>query len=182
MTASLPPLPERFGNPMVRDFNEIVSAAEVDWMPQTIGWYVLALALGIVLLHRLLRALRQWLRNRYRREALRRLDTIAGQSALSLSAINALLKTTAMVAASREEVASLTGNAWLNWLAERVAPSSEMGKREASTREIDTLSTYLNNGLYANSATLDSNDPGQQPLLTAVRWWILNHRDSHGPA
>lgn len=182
MSASLPPLPERFGNPMVRDFNEIVPTAGVDWMPHTVGWYVLAFALGVVLLHRLLRALRQWLRNRYRREALRRLDAIAAQSALSLSAINALLKTTAMVAASREEVASLTGNAWLNWLTERVATSSEMSKREASTREIDTLSTYLNHGLYANSTTLDNDDPGKQPLLTAVRWWIQNHRDDHGPA
>ncbi len=167
---------------MVRDFNEIVPAAGVDWMPQTIGWYVLALALGIVLLQRLLRALRQWLRNRYRREALRRLDAIAAQSALSLSAINALLKTTAMVAASREEVASLTGKAWLSWLAERVASSSDMSKQERGTLGIDTLSTYLNNGLYTSAATLDSNDPGNQPLLAAVRWWILNHRDDHGPA
>lgn len=167
---------------MVRDFNEIVPAAVVDWMPQTVGWYVLAVALGIVLSRRLLRALRQWLRNRYRREALRRLDAIAAQTALSLPAINALLKTTAMVAASREEVASLTGKAWLNWLAERVASPSEKRTFERGTFEMGALSTYLDNRLYMNFATLDSDDPGKQPLLAAVQWWILNHKDDHGPA
>lgn len=177
---------------MVRDFNEIVPAAVVDWMPQTVGWYVLAVALGIVLSRRLFRAWRQWLRNRYRREALRRLDAIAAQTALSLPAINALLKTTAMVAASREEVASLTGKAWLNWLAERVASPSEKrtfekgtferGTFEGGTFEMGALSTYLDNRLYMNFATLDSDDPGKQPLLAAVQWWILNHKDDHGPA
>jgi len=170
--AALPPLPDQFGNPLVRDFNEIVPAAEIDWLPQTWGWYVLAVIIGFGMLRWLYRSLRQWLRNRYRREALRRLDSIASQSPLSLTAINVLIKTTAMVATSRQEVASLTGDAWVNWLRTRVSPKPDL----------DILHTYLTDTMYTGSVVMNQSDPNVKILLAAVRWWILNHKDDHGPA
>lgn len=169
---ALPPLPDRFGNPLVRDFNEIVPAADVDWLPQTMGWYLLGGFVAIATARRLTRSIRKWLRNRYRREALKRLAQMTAQSELSVTDINALLKTTAMVAASRAEVAALAGTDWTDWLVARAEPAEK----------VRLFTGYLGDRLYMNNALLPIAHDDTAKLLSAVRWWILHHRDDHGSA
>ena len=163
----LPALPEPFGNPLLRDFSEIVPASSVDWWPQTPGWYVLGFGLALWLVVKGWRAARRWLRNRYRREALRRLaqlDADLGHPA----AVNALLKTTAIEASSRVEVAGLSGASWVSWLKERVDQpfNSQIFER------------CLGAALYTSSP-IDRET--MAALSTAARSWIQHHRDDHAP-
>ena len=75
---SAPALPEIFGNYALQDFAEIVSPENISWLPQTAGWLWLGLVLLGLALHCAWRALKHWYRNRYRREAIDRLQALAG--------------------------------------------------------------------------------------------------------
>ena len=157
---TLPALPDSFGNPAVAEIAEIVPAAGIDWLPQTPGWYVVGAVLLYFLGRRGWRAFAHWHRNRYRREAVRRLD----QSELTTRAVNEVLKLAAMTASSRDEVASLSGADWTEWLQQRCdAPVFS----EASVAE-------LGQQLYTASA-----HEAEATLLTEARTWLKGHRDSH---
>jgi hypothetical protein len=163
---SAPPLPEAFGNYALGDFVEVVSPAAVSWWPQTVGWWWLgAVALAFVG-HRGWRALRRWYRNRYRREASARMLHLAAapDSATLLADINRLLKLTALAAFGREQVAPLSGEAWVRFLnAQCTEPpfSPEQGHLLA-------LGSYT--GLAVEAAT------GRQ-LLAAGLAWVREHEN-----
>jgi len=59
------------------------------WTPQTIGWYVVFVLFGLLIVWLIFRTVRHWMRNRYRREALREL------AATSPDQFSTLLKQTA---------------------------------------------------------------------------------------
>jgi hypothetical protein len=80
------------------------------WTPQTIGWYVLFSVVGILALWAIVHQAHKWIRNRYRREALRELAVTPPVE------ISALLKRTALTVWPREVVASLSGDDWLKFL------------------------------------------------------------------
>lgn len=157
---ALPPLPPFFGNPSLTDFAEVVPASTIDWLPQTPGWYLLAIWLAWVAGRRGLAALRRWRRNRYRREALRRLDA-AGTAPRN---INTILKLAAMEASSRAEVAALSGAEWTRWLAQR---TPEPVLSEASLAALGTA-------LYGPEPATPCPD-----LAAEARTWIRQHRDAH---
>lgn len=164
--SELPTLPERFGNPVLRGFHEIVPGADINWLPQSPGWYGLGLIVIFLTLRSSWRRLRHWRRNRYRRQAVARLEHIANQQPLDPAALNALLKITAMVASSREEVATLTGDAWVDWLSNRQqAPLSDVTRH------------WLAHALYVTDTTVDAS--ARQTLLEDARLWLLTHRDDH---
>lgn len=168
-SVNLPPLPDSFGNPMVRGINEIVAPAGIDWLPQTIGWYVIG-ALGVALVIRWSwRVFKIWLRDRYRREALSRLNALASEQAATPASINELLKTAAIIASSRREVAALTGDAWSEWLAQRMSDPASIAQ----------LSDAVGAALYR---TTSSSAAGNAQLLEQAQTWIREHRDDHGPA
>ena len=169
----LPPLPDLFGNPMVRDFNEIVPAAGIDWMPQTPGWYLLGAVLLLAGVRALWRFLKRWLRNRYRREALRRLDRLHAletEPVAAMNATNEVLKLVAMTASSRAEVASLSGSVWRHWLQSRTSTPTFS----------DESLELLDNALY-NPAIVPPASAGNQ-FLNEAKAWVIAHRDDHGPA
>jgi hypothetical protein len=80
------------------------------WTPQTIGWYVVFAIVGLLTLWLIIHSIRRWLTNRYRREAMRELAVLPPDQ------FSTLLKRTALAAWPREKVASLSGEAWLEFL------------------------------------------------------------------
>ena len=94
----------------------------IGWWPLAPGWWILIAlaAIGLVLL------LRQYLRRRAagaaRRHALQQLGQLSAEyeqhrDAVRFSAaLSELLRRTMLAYAPREEVAGLTGDAWLAWL------------------------------------------------------------------
>jgi hypothetical protein len=75
--------------------------------------FVLTL-LVVVVAHAIVR----YRRNAYRRAALAELVNLTNMSGNTLTRLSELLKRTALAAYPREEIASLTGAAWVDWLSE----------------------------------------------------------------
>ena len=127
-------------------------------MPQTAGWYVLFALLALAAGFQLIKWIREWKRNRYRRAALRELPHTR------IEDLSALLKRTALAAWPREDVASLTGESWLQFL-NRTAdqplfetnPGSEI--EEVAVRESSLL-----------------NPQGEGELRQRAEAWIRRHR------
>jgi Domain of unknown function (DUF4381) len=126
--------------------HDIVTPPQIPWWPAALGWYVLAAILLVVVLVLVLRFWLRWRANANRREALRALD-----SAVEVATIAALLRRTALAESSRSEIAALTGNAWVDWLAARSPEPVPPAIRE-----------QLVNGSYTPSTASD---------ITAVRAW-----------
>jgi len=100
------------------------------WMPQTIGWYVLFAAISVALAWWVLRAIRKWKTNRYRREALQLLPLTP------VSELSVLLKRTALKVWPREAVAPLTGSAWLAFLNRSTATPAFAERPATAVEEI----------------------------------------------
>ena len=162
---SLPPLPDIFGNYALGDFNEVVSPAPVDWLPQTPGWYFVGAVMLALLLRQVWHWLRSWYRNRYRREAMRRLQALQPDNTL-LAEINRLLKLSAMAAFSRAQVASLSGEEWpgfLNALCD-VPPFTEVDC------ELLAVGVYRRERLDPSAA---------DRLVMACQAWVTQHRNRY---
>ena len=162
---SAPPLPEAFGNYALKDFVEITAPAAIDWWPQTAGWLWLGAGLLAWLAYRGWQALRRWYRDRYRREAIARLQALAaappGQSLVG--ELNRLLKLTALAAFPREQVARLSGEEWVQFL-NRQCPGAPFSARHCE--------------LLARAAYDTAVEPGPQDssqLLAATMVWLRQH-------
>jgi Domain of unknown function (DUF4381) len=94
----------------------------IGWWPLAPGWWMLIALAVFGLLYLLYRAYLHWRSNRPRRIALRELkklhsDYRRGMDAKSLSKqLSQLLRRAMLAYASRDEVAGLTGQSWLEWL------------------------------------------------------------------
>jgi len=105
--------------------------ALIGWWPPAPGWWVL-LALALLSLAGLAWALlRRYRAGAYRRRALRQLEAIrrdfqgGGSSAECVARTNALLKSVALRAYPRPEVAPASGRAWLDFLNHSAARKPE---------------------------------------------------------
>lgn len=164
-------LPERFGNPVLRGMEEVILGPSAAWWPVAPGWWVLAGIVFFVLLRTVLRRLRQWFQDRYRREglrALRHLESI-GEPGNRAAACNELLKRVALATYPRPEIASLAGSGWVSWL-ESVAPSLSFSRE---VREALIFGPY----------STQSCDPSLAPpaLFSEIAQWISQHQrgDTH---
>lgn len=166
---SAPALPEAFGNYALGDFVEVVAPAAINWVPQTAGWAWLGVALLALLLRYGWQYVRRWHRNRYRREAqvrLRRLAKTANHDAWLIE-LNKLLKLTALATFSREQVARLSGQAWVDFL-ERQCPTPTFS---AQQRQLLAVGTYRH-------ATL-SDETRQQLVAASIDWIRMHEAPAH---
>ena len=163
---SAPPLPELFGNYALRDFFEVISPDNISWLPQTAGWRWLAVGLLLLALRYAWRTLRHWYRNRYRREAIKRLQEVSKNcdSPDFLTDLNRVLKITAVVAYSREQVARLSGEHWVNFLNCQCDTPPFVGE----------LSQLLATATYRQQSM---QQPLQQQLLEAGLAWVNEHQE-----
>ena len=166
---SAPPLPESFGNYALGDFVEVVSPEAINWLPQTVGWLWLAVAGLLVSAHYGWKSLRHWYRNRYRREAAERLQQLGTDPDTKhlVAELNRLLKLVALAAYSRDQVARLSGDAWVEFL-----------RRECTTTPFsEPQLQLLAFGVYRREAVDLSM---AQSLLNASLQWIRDHRGVEG--
>ncbi|TWT81382.1 hypothetical protein CA13_28340 [Planctomycetes bacterium CA13] len=139
----------------LKDLRDIVVPEPVAWWPLAVGWWVL---LGITLvtgLYLATRAWQKWQANAYRRAALVELE-----QANSASTMTQILKRTALCVFPREEVASLSGQPWCDWLRER-------GDQPMTS----STERYLSSDAFRDADIVD-----QQELRDYVAGWIRLHR------
>ncbi|MEG9437779.1 DUF4381 domain-containing protein [Edaphobacter sp. HDX4] len=132
------------------------------WRPQTIGWYAVFGIIALLLLWLAVRLLRRWRENRYRREALSELATV------DVTQLSALLKRTALSAWPREEVAALSGPAWLRFLDGTVHAPLFENAPENCIEEI-----------AFSAPPLSSED--EVALRNAAGAWIKHHKPPRQP-
>lgn len=162
---SAPPLPKVFGNYALKDFAEVIPPEGISWLPQTTGWLWLGLAiLGLALYHGW-RGLKHWYRNRYRREALSRLRALANPNDPGelIADINRVLKITALVAYSRENVAKLSGQSWVDFLNQQC----EQPPFSAEQRELLATAVYRRQEIGSQ----------HDQLLQASALWVEQHKE-----
>jgi hypothetical protein len=106
----------------LQSLNDIVLPEPVSWMPQTVGWVVVAVGITLLSMRWAWARYQRWLRNRYRREGLELLDRIRRElpdptrRPEALRSLPGLLKRIALSAAPRTDVAALSGSEWLEFL------------------------------------------------------------------
>lgn len=94
---------------------EIPLPDPVSYFPETAGWLILAVLFGLFLCILFAIFLRRWRQKAYLRQAIRDLQEISDQQ-LNYSQIPLILRRTALQQYDRDEVASLRGRSFTDWL------------------------------------------------------------------
>ena len=125
--------------------HDIVPAEPVPWTPQTAGWAVVGAWLLTIAVLAAWHGLKVRRRNRYRREALAILKSIAAESdpdsAIAAQRVAALLKRTALVAYPRAEIAGLHGGEWAAFLRRSTRNDPVVARAQSSSPALLTLPT-----------------------------------------
>jgi hypothetical protein len=156
----------------LQNLNDIVLPEAVAWWPLASGWYYLSGVLLIALAWFVYRVIRRWHSNAYRRAALHQLQVLtndiegAESRDAGLRQLPVLLKRTALSVYPRGELASLTGERWLDFLNSKVSTASF---NNATATLLDQLSYSV--GELSAVDTKTANE-----LLTACRHWLKNHQ------
>lgn len=142
------------------DLHELYEPAPVLFRFETPGWFILA---GILLLFSILviiRQIRKFVKNRYRREALQKLAILdhAGEEFLHLFVI---LKQTAIHAFGRDQVGHLYGKEWLSFL-------------EKTGKDVH-LSDYHLQVMHAIYGGELIDGETQQAILLNAKKWVRTH-------
>lgn len=125
----------------------------VSMMPQTAGWWVLGALVLAGLGWLAVSSWRDWQARAYRRAAIRELEQVGEDPA----AIADILRRTALMAWPRDQVAGLTGEAWVTFLRDSGDFPERMGRTLARA----------------------PYEPGVEPdegLSLAAEAWIRHHR------
>ncbi len=140
--------------------------AAIGWWPPAPGWWILAalLLVGSAVLAYLL--WRRHRRNAYRRRALRQLDALHADLAQGrddtlryIESVNALLKSVALAAYPRPEVASRHGESWRAFL-------------NAQLPDAEQFAEDFDDAAYRDPPpAIDT-----QQVHRSARYWIRHHR------
>jgi hypothetical protein len=135
------------------NLHEIVLPPTVPYWPPAPGWWIVAATLLAMALLLLARSIMRYHHNAYRRTALREFEAIGPiRDSIAVQHVSAVLKRAALVTFGREQVASLSGPSWLEFL----------NRTGRTTAFPETL-------LFG--APLDGD-----AIATAARKWIRQHR------
>jgi hypothetical protein len=151
-----------FGSNRMWGLKELPLPEPVSWFPATAGWLVVGAVLLAILGGLAWWRWRGWRRERYRRDALARIDAMRG-AAEALVELPLVLRSTALAAFPREEVAGLCGGPWVAWL-------NENGGRfdPADAESLDLLP-------YDPRAASDLAPDVAARLVDASRAWVKGH-------
>lgn len=142
--------------------HDIVIIPPAPWWPPTLGWLVQGLLLAIIISLLLTWWTARWRQNWYRRAGLVELQQIerATSESLSLLTLAELVKRVALAAYPRDQVAGLTGDAWLRFLDQTGGMTAfSSGPGRALTQVYDRVPSSPTPELYE-----------------LVRQWIQQHR------
>ncbi len=159
--------------------NDIVVPDATAWWPPAPGWYVLGILLLLAGLILAVSAIRHWWKNRYRTAALRELNVLReafgtptpAEPRRVVAGINRILKRTALVGWPRDEVATLAGDSWIEFL-------NRTGHQRLFSA--DQANAMVN--IAWSSAISQQMSPSQvNSLFDSAAVWIRQHKtNEHG--
>ncbi|MBK9625244.1 MAG: DUF4381 domain-containing protein [Rhodocyclaceae bacterium] len=161
----------------LRQLQDIVEPAAPAFWPPAPAWYFVGAALLLLVMMAMVWLWRRWQANAYRRQALGELAALRdGAQSIAppnerISALASLLRRVALHGAAREQVASLSGSAWIEYLS-----------KQSKTSPSKAVATLLSRGPYAKFLATDEVATNQRGDLDAafafVAEWIKQHRVS----
>ena len=160
----------------LQNLNDIVLPEAVGWWPLANGWYYLFAVLLLLLAWLIYRMIQSWNGNRYRRAALHQLQLLAKDIAdkekrdAGLRQIPVLLKRTALSVYPRNQIASLTGKHWLDFLNSKVSTDSFT---DSTAGLLDKLSYSV-----GELNTVDTKAADE--ILSACKHWLQHHQPDPG--
>jgi len=137
----------------------------IGWWPPAPGWWLLALLLLVVVLALAWYLLRRYRTRAYRRQALAQLARLRlqyqqhGDELQFMAEANALLKSVALVAYPRREVAASTGTEWLAFL------------NSAAGQDAQFPAGFASGAYFRRSPGIDVDQ-----LQRSAATWIRRHR------
>lgn len=162
-----PGIPQQQMDPLAQ-LRDIQQPGMIESWPPAPGWWLVAIVALCLLIAGCTWLFRRWKENRYRREALKELDCLLiewheHQSDLVyLQSLQRLLKRVALTRFPREDVASLTGEAWVQFL------DRSTGSHDFSMGATESLI----DGNYRQGAEINV-----ETLQKIATNWIRNHHD-----
>ncbi len=150
---------------IMANFHDIITPDPISMFPVSDGYVVLLLLLAAALFPLSLYAYKYYTRNIYRKEALNEIKQIKSADMppdKELTSTLQLLKRVAIVAYSREEVASLSGKQWWQFL-----------KAKSHITPDDHLDAYCESIYLSNRVlTYEKNDT----VIKYAKKWIKKHQ------
>ena len=149
---------------------DIHAPGMIEAWPPAPGWWILAALGALLVITGLTWLFRYWRANRYRREAGRELAQLLENwhqdedDLAYLKALQTLLKRAALTSFPRDEVAGLTGEAWVQFL-DRTTGSHDFSIGEAEV---------LIDGTYRPDVSVDI-----ESLHLVAKSWIQKHHRRH---
>jgi len=166
-TATGAPFAKPWGNYLLEKLVETQAPESISWLPQTLGWKVLAGIALMLLIRKSYQTYRNYQRNAYRREALAWLEHCRQTDKIELyKQLPALLRKAALNAYKRTEISQLSGGQWEHWLDQQCQQTSF----------VTSCPSALNQLAYMpiNSATAKTEQ--YQVLLVQITLWVRHHR------
>jgi hypothetical protein len=132
----------------------------VEFRFETPGWYIMAGVLLTAIIMTLFFRIRKYIKNLYRREALKELAAL-NNSKIAVPEIFMILKKTAMYAFGREHVGALYGKAWLTFL-----------DKTGENVQLTNYHEQISSAVY-NEKALDPEI--QKIIISNAKNWIRTH-------
>ncbi|MFP6656028.1 MAG: DUF4381 domain-containing protein [Myxococcota bacterium] len=151
-----------FDNDRMWGLKEIPLPDPISFLPATSGWLLVAVLALLIMAGLARRRWLSWQRQSYRREALAQLEAIEREPR-KLAELPRVIRTAALAAFPRAEVAGLRGVAWLSWL------NRNGGRFDPADAESLANLPY-DEGTAARLAPKEIDH-----LLTASRAWVREH-------
>jgi len=154
--------------------HDLIMPPPVSYAPATAGWYILGALLVLAFAWLVSRWLAHRRATRYRRDALSELAAIearlrGAERAAAFIDLDVLIKRVALAAYPRADVASLSGDAWLNFL------DRSRGGRTFTSGDGRDLGELPYTDIEARQSVSAERTSA---LVDAVRDWIEGHRVS----
>jgi hypothetical protein len=155
----------------LENLHDIISPAPVPWWPPVPGWYVVGAVILVLAVWAGWMWWRRWRAAAYRRAslaALRQLKARAADEAQRTPALRELLelvKRTALAAFPRQQVAALSGAAWLAFL-DRTGHTNAFAHGQGQLLPVLSYDPHAISRLDAQSV---------DELFSVVSHWIQNH-------
>jgi hypothetical protein len=148
------------------DLGPLYEPESIEFTFETPGWYILGVMLSLLIVLVFIKWLRQYLKNRYRREALKSLLIIETEfykqkDILCMNDVLVLLKLVAIKAFGRQTVAELYGDKYLLFLEEK-------GNDTPFLKYTDTIS-----GIVYNSNKIEKME--FEGIIGLTKKWIKTH-------
>jgi hypothetical protein len=149
------------------DLGNIREPEPVAFTFDTIGWQVLFLVLFLVILFIIYKVHQKYQHNKYRRDAIQSIEEIA--TTFGNNPVNGIIETlfilkkTALQTFSREEVASLNGEKWLDFLDQKA--------KHTNFKAYKNLVAHV---VYKNEMNFE-NDFNKNTFISMSKTWIKEH-------